>query len=131
GLWNVSSAQPTGWPNRPLRDKGDGTCEDATEVARLAILDRTSESLFADVDNDGDQDLILLTRAGPLLFRNDGKGRFARDPDAFQFQRPLQGSLTSAAGADYDRDGLLDIYLCASGSYICVSEVNAGPLSPY
>jgi Tfp pilus assembly protein PilF/peroxiredoxin len=131
GLDDFYVSQPEGLPNRLFRNKGDGTFEDVTEAAGVAVLDRTSESLFVDVDNDGDQDLVLLTRTGPLLFRNDGKGRFARDPDAFQFQRPLQGSLTSAAVADYDRDGFLDIYLCAYGYYIGVSEDKAGPPSPY
>ena len=124
-------SQPEGLPNRLFRNKGDGTFEDVTEAAGLGVLDRTSESLFVDVDNDGNQDLILLTRTGPMLFRGDGKGHFARDPDAFQFQRPLQGSLTSAAAADYDRDGFLDLYLCAYGYYIGVSEDKAGPPSPY
>jgi len=131
GLDDLYVSQPEGLPNRLFRNKGDGTFEDVTEAAGLDVLDRTSESLFVDVDNDGDQDLILLTRTGPLLFRNEGKGRFARDADAFQFQRPLQGSLTSAAVADYDRDGFLDIYLCAYGYYIGVSEDKAGPPSPY
>ena len=48
-------------------------------------------------------------------------------PDAFRFERPLQGSLTSAAMADYDRDGFLDLYLCAYGYFIGVSEDKAGP----
>ena len=72
-------SQPEGLPNRLFRNRGDGTFEDVTEAAGLAVLDRTSQSLFADVDNDGDQDLVLLTRGGPLLFLNDGKGRFTRD----------------------------------------------------
>ena len=131
GLDDFYVSQPEGLPNRLFRNKGDGTFEDATEAAGLAVLDRTSESLFADVDNDGDQDLILLARTGPMLFRNDGKGRFTRDADAFQFQRPLQGSLTSAALADYDRDGFLDLYLCAYGYFIGVSEDKAGPPAPY
>ncbi|PYR75372.1 MAG: hypothetical protein DMF86_15515 [Acidobacteria bacterium] len=131
GLDDLYVSQPEGLPNRLFRNKGDGTFEDATEAAGLAILDRTSQALFADVDNDGDQDLILLTRTGPLLFRNDGKGRFTRDPEAFQFKQPLQGSLTSAAMADYDRDGFLDLYLCAYGYFIGVSEDKAGPPSPY
>jgi len=131
GLPDLYVSQPDGLPNRLFRNKGDGTFEDATEAAGLAILDRTSQSLFADVDNDGDQDLILLTRTGPLLFLNDGKGHFRRDPDAFQFKRPLQGSLTSAALADYDRDGFLDLYLCAYGYFIGVSEDKAGPPTPY
>jgi Tfp pilus assembly protein PilF/peroxiredoxin len=124
-------AQPEGLPNRLFRNRRDGTFEDVTAEAGLAVLDRTSHSLFGDVDGDGDQDLILLTRGGPLLFVNDGKGRFARDPQAFQFDDALQGSLTSAALADYDRDGHLDLYLCAYGYFIGVSEDKAGPPSPY
>ncbi len=131
GLPDLYVSQPEGLPNRLFRNKGDGTFEDATEAAGLAILDRTSQALFADVDNDGDQDLILLTRTGPLLFLNDGKGHFRRDPDAFQLKRPLQGSLTSAAMADYDRDGFLDLYLCTYGYFIGVSEDKAGPPAPY
>ena len=131
GLDDLYVSQPEGLPNRLFRNKGDGTFEDVTEAAGLAVLDRTSQSLFADVDNDGDQDLILLTRSGPLLFLNDGKGHFTQVPDAFRFKQPLQGSLTSAAMADYDRDGFLDLYLCAYGYYIGVSEDKAGPPSPY
>jgi tetratricopeptide (TPR) repeat protein len=131
GLDDLYVSQPDGLPNRLFRNKGDGTFEDATEGAMPAILDRTSQSLFADVENDGDQDLILLTRSGPLLFLNDGKGHFTRDPDAFKFKDALQGSLTSAAMADYDRDGFLDLYLCAYGYFLGVSEDKAGPPSPY
>ena len=48
----------------------------------------------------------------PLLFLNDGKGRFTQIPDAFRFASPPQGGFTSIAAADYDRDGRLDLYLC-------------------
>jgi Tfp pilus assembly protein PilF/peroxiredoxin len=131
GLDDMYVSQPEGLPNRLFRNKGDGTFEDVTEAAGVGVLDRTSAALFADVDNDGDQDLILLTRSGPLLFVNDGKGRFTRDPDAFQFKKPLQGTLTSGAMADYDRDGFLDLYLCTYGYFIGVSEDKAGPPAPY
>ncbi len=131
GLDDVYVAQPDGLPNRLYRNTGAGTFEDVTDAAGVAVLDRTSQSLFADIDNDGDQDLLLLTRTGPVLFINDGRGRFTRLADAFQFKQPLQGSLTSAAMADYDRDGFLDLYLCTYGYFIGVSEDKAGPPSPY
>jgi len=85
GLDDLYVAQPSGLPNRLYRNRGDGTFEDVTERAGLAVLDDTSQSLFADVDNDGDQDLILSTSAGPVLFLNDGTGRFTRVPGAFHF----------------------------------------------
>ena len=49
---------------------------------------------------------------GPLLFLNQGGGKFRLKPDAFQFANPPQGTFTGAAAADYDRDGWLDIYFC-------------------
>ncbi len=132
GLDDIYVSQPDGLPNRLFRNNGDGTFEDVTETPALAILDRTSQSLFADVDNDGDQDLILLARS---LVRccssTTAKATSPAIADAFQFKQPLQGSLTSAAMADYDRDGFLDLYLCAYGYFIGVSEDKAGPPSPY
>jgi tetratricopeptide (TPR) repeat protein len=131
GLDDFYVAQPSGLPNRLFRNRGDGTFDDVTEAAGLLVLDSTSTSLFADVDNDGDQDLVVVTRSGPLLFRNDGKAHFSPESDAFHFEEPLRGSLTSAAMADYDRDGFLDLYLCAYSFFIGASEDKAGPPTPY
>ncbi len=131
GLDDLYVSQPSGLPNRLFRNNGDGTFTDITEAAGLAVLDSTSQSLFADVENDGDQDLILVTRSEPLLFTNDGKGRFTRVPKAFQLAQQLRGTLTSAAVADYDRDGFLDLYLCAYSFLIGASEDKAGPPAPY
>jgi len=131
GLDDLYVAQPAGLPNRLYRNRGDGTFEDATERAGLGVLDDTSQSLFADVDNDGDQDLILSTSAGPVLFLNDGQGRFTRVPDAFRFQEGLRGSPMSMAMADYDRDGFLDLYFCVYAFYYGAGEGKAGTPMPY
>jgi Flp pilus assembly protein TadD/peroxiredoxin len=131
GLEDLYVAQPAGLPNRLYRARGDGTFEDATEAAGLAVLDDTAQSLFADVDNDGDQDLVLATGMQPLLFVNDGRGRFAHVADAFRFERPLQGSLTSIAMGDYDRDGFLDLYLCVYSYFYGAGEDKAGTPAPY
>ena len=76
GLDDLYVAQPAGLPNRLFRNRGDSTFEDITDQAGVGVLDDTAQSLFADVDNDGDQDLIVATSTGPLLFINDGKGHF-------------------------------------------------------
>jgi Flp pilus assembly protein TadD/peroxiredoxin len=131
GLEDLYVAQPSGLPNRLYRSRGDGTFEDATEKAGLAVLDDTSQSLFADVDNDDDQDLVLSTSSGPVLFSNEGTGRFTRVPEAFRFEKGLQGSPMSIAMADYDRDGFLDLYLCVYSFYYGAGEDKAGTPMPY
>jgi Flp pilus assembly protein TadD/peroxiredoxin len=131
GLDDLYVAQPAGLPNRLYRNRGDSTFEDITETAGVGVLDDTAQSLFADVDNDGDQDLVLATALQLLLFVNDGKGHFTVVPDAFRFARPLQGVLTSIAMADYDRDGFLDLYLCVYSYFFGAGEDKAGTPAPY
>jgi Flp pilus assembly protein TadD/peroxiredoxin len=131
GLDDLYVAQPAGLPNRLYRARGDSTFEDVTERSGLGVLDDTAQSLFADVDNDGDQDLVMATGTRPLLFVNDGTGRFSPVADAFRFQRALQGALTSIAMADYDRDGFLDLYLCVYSYFYGAGEDKAGTPTPY
>ena len=109
--------QPAGLPNRLYRNRGDGTFEDVTEASGLGLLDNTSCALFADFGNKGKQDVVLVRANGPLLFLNEGGGKFSPKPDAFQFSNPPQGTFTGAAVADYDRDGWLDIYFCLYSYY--------------
>ena len=102
--------QPGGLPNRLYRNRGDGTFEDITEAAGVGVLENTACALLVDVDNDGRQDLIVVRATGPMLFLNEGGGKFRQKANAFQFANPPQGTFTGAAVADYDRDGWLDIY---------------------
>jgi len=131
GLDDLYVSQPAGLPNRLYRNRGDSTFEDITDRAGVGVLDDTAQALFADVDNDGDQDLVVATSTKPLLFINDGKGHFTLVPDAFQFARPLQGVLTSISMADYDRDGYLDLYLCVYSYFFGAGEDKAGTPAPY
>jgi len=131
GLDDLYVAQPYGFPDRLYRARGDGTFEDLTEAAGLGTLEDTQSALFVDVDNDGDQDLILATSSGPILHRNDGTGRFSRDPGAFRFAGGLEGAPMSMAVADYDRDGFLDLYLCVYSFYYGAGEGRAGTPAPY
>ncbi|HTR64393.1 MAG TPA: FG-GAP-like repeat-containing protein [Terriglobales bacterium] len=112
GFDDLYICQPAGLPNRLYRNRGDGTFQDITESSGVGILENTACALFADVDNDGRQDLIVVRTSGPALFLNLGGGKFRQKPDAFQFANLPQGTFTGAAIADYDRDGWLDIYFC-------------------
>ncbi len=114
--------QPAGLPNRLYHNRGDGTFEDITEKAGVGILDNTACALFADFDNNGRQDLLVVCGTGPLLFVNQGNGSFALKRDAFKFARAPQGTFTHAAVADYDRDGRLDIYFCMYMYYLGLDQ---------
>ena len=131
GLDDLYVAQPAGLPNRLYRNRGDSTFEDITSDAGVAVLDDTAQSLFADIDNDGDQDLVVAASTGLLLFVNDGRGHFRLAPDAFQLAQPFQGVLTSIAMADYDRDGFLDLYVCVYSYLFGAGEDKAGTPAPY
>jgi tetratricopeptide (TPR) repeat protein len=122
GLDDLYVCQPAGLPNRLYRNRGDGTFEDVTEKSGVGVLDFTACALFADFDNRGLQDLLVVAATGPLLFRNDGNGKFSLKPDAFRFARPPQGAFTHAAAADYDRDGRLDIYFCLYSYYLGLDQ---------
>src|SRR5580693_6199558 len=117
GFDDLYVCQPAGLPNRLYRNRGDGTFEDVTEASGVGILENTACALFADFDNDGRQDLIVVRTSGPLLFLNEGGGKFRRKAEAFQFATPPLGTFTGAAVADYDRDGWLDIYFCLYSYY--------------
>jgi len=117
GFDDLYVCQPAGLPNRLYHNRGDGTFEDITEISGLGILENTACALFADFNNDGRQDLILVRTNGPILFVNEGGGKFRPRPDAFHFANPPQGTFTGAAVADYDRDGWLDIYFCLYAYY--------------
>ena len=122
GFDDLYVCQPAGLPNRLYRNRGDGTFEDATEKAGVGVLDSTACVLFADFRNSGVQDLLVVCGSGPLLFLNEGNGKFSHKRDAFRFAQPPQGTFTHAALADYDGDGRLDIYFCVYSYYLGLDQ---------
>ena len=117
GFDDLYVCQPAGLPNRLYRNRGDGTFEDVTDKAGVGALDFTACALFADFQNRGLQDLLVVAATGPLLFSNNGDGAFSLERDAFRFASPPEGAFTHAAVADYDRDGKLDVYFCLYSYY--------------
>jgi len=99
------------------RNLGDGRFANVTGEAGVGLPERIGVTgSFADVDNDGDQDLFVTTvRGGNVLFENDGRGRF-RDVSA-EAGLALVAHSSGAVFFDYDRDGLLDLFLCNVGRY--------------
>lgn len=76
-------------------------------------------AVFADHDNDGDQDLYVVNDGRNRLFENDGHGFFRDVAEAAGVAEDGPGS--SASWGDYDGDGFLDLYVtnwarCGPGS---------------
>ena len=103
--------------NELWRNLGGGEFDNVTHGAGVGLPDAISVTAsFADSDNDGDADLFVTTvRGGNHLFVNDGSGRFTDVTEAAGL-----GHIAHSSGAvffDYNRDGLLDIFLCNVGVY--------------
>ena len=97
-------------PNSLYRNLGDWRFA-KVDAGPIACADQLSTgAAFADVDGDGDLDLLVNgIAAGTRLFLNDGKGRWSESINAGLSRT---NSATSMALADIDRDGDLDLY-CA------------------
>ncbi len=118
-------------PNRLYRNNGDGTFTDVAESAGvLAPPGPSFATWFFDFDNDGDLDLFvndyeatpaavfasyfdgrrsLLASGNPVLYRNEGGGRFVDVSAAMGLWRPAL-PMGSNYG-DLDNDGWPDVYL--------------------
>ncbi len=90
---------------------------DVTSAAGLEDLGMSRVAQFTDLNNDGRPDLILLNDddgSGDYppgrIFRNDGGGSFSDVTPGSGFT-PVGLLRCGLAVADYDRDGLLDIYV--------------------
>ena len=105
----------TDGPNRLYKNKGDFQFEDVTAQAGVdGSIDGQdvwgAGASFGDVDNDGDQDLLVCNMgAANLLYLNQGDGTFVES--ATRAGLSYQGASKVASFCDYDGDGDLDIYL--------------------
>lgn len=123
--------------NKLYHNNGNGTFTDVTEQAGVGGSGWSTSAAWVDLDNDGKLDLIVLrylqwdfddiycgehTEGGrsychpdtfqavkPLVFHNDGNGRFTEAADRMGISNPGKG--LGVAIGDYDRDGLMDVFV--------------------
>jgi hypothetical protein len=121
GLEDVYLSSPAGQAGRVFVKKSDavGFVEKGSVQFDVDAKNEDMAPLFFDADDDGDQDLYVVSggvegEPGSGVFRdrlylNDGDGNFKKTPGG---AGPIEGESGSVVcAADYDRDGDLDLFV--------------------
>jgi hypothetical protein len=96
---------------RLYRNNRNGTFTDVTRSAGLDVELYGMGVAIGDWNNDGFPDLLITCVGQNRLFRNTGKGTFV-DVTKTSGLEGRTGFSTSALWFDFDRDGLLDLFVC-------------------
>ncbi len=101
------------YTNQLFRNKGDGTFEDVTSIAKVGHTGYGMGVTIGDYNNDGYPDIYVSNHGPNVLYKNNGNGTFTD----VSTKAGVAGDDTSvgAVWVDYDNDGLLDLFV---GNYL-------------
>ena len=110
--------------NMLLHNGGDGTFTERAAQYGLDVENHSAAALFADFDNDGDPDVFLGRTLAPSLYLVNENGRFvSRDLG----DGVLPFLVASISAADYDGNGLLDVYFSTYAARMLLEAVSTAP----
>ena len=103
-----------GTKNQLYHNRQDGTFDEVAEQVGLADLNGAGVgacmgSVWADIDNDGYEDVLVYRWGKTDLFRNIAGERFQRVSELVEF--PAWANIGAATWLDYDNDGWIDLLL--------------------
>ncbi len=119
GWQDILLVQGMDWPGHKkqrttmklYRNNRNGTFTDVTRQAGLDVEMYGMGVAVGDFNNDGFPDLYITCVGQSRLFQNTGRGTFIDITDKAGLGRRL-GFSSSALWFDFDRDGLLDLFVC-------------------
>src|ERR1700689_1800697 len=116
GLYDIYFVNQVGG-NQLWKNLGNGKFKNITDEAGVGLRDRINVTAsFADIDNEGAQDLYVTSvLGGNALFKNDGHGHFTDITEKAGLS--LRAHSSGAVFFDYNNDGLLDLLVCNVGKY--------------
>ncbi|MBI5192335.1 MAG: VCBS repeat-containing protein [Nitrospirae bacterium] len=92
-------------------NNGNGRFTDITKRAGVGFTGWGMGCAVADYNNDGFQDIYVTYYGKNVLYENNGNGTFTNVTDKAGVGGKKDKWSTSAAWADYDNDGYLDLYV--------------------
>jgi hypothetical protein len=110
---NIFNKEGYGGSSELYINLGDNTFEKKTKDWGLSYTHNTFQSVFIDVDMDGDLDLVVAHDTGQIrTWKNTGnKFEHVENPNSKVYSYPM-----GIAVADYDNNGLVDFFFSNVGS---------------
>jgi hypothetical protein len=111
---NIFNKEGYGGSSQLFMNQGDNTFVDVTERAGLTYKHNTFMGIFVDIDQDGNEDLVVAHDTGQVrTWQNQGDGTFVNkaNPSSDYFSYPM-----GIAVGDYDNDGRVDFAFSNVGS---------------
>ncbi len=102
---------PSGASNRLYHNNRDGTFKDVTAKAGLTDAGWACGVCVGDFNNDGFEDLFVTYYGQNKLYRNNGDGTFTDITARAGLLHPKTRFSTGCTFLDYNRDGLLDLFV--------------------
>jgi hypothetical protein len=110
----ISNGPSAGQNNMLYINNGGGLFTGVTGDPLVSDMKPSDGATFADADNDGDLDAFVVNWYGVnnLYYTNNGNGTFTQITS--QVIAADGGYSETASWGDYDKDGLVDLYVCNS-----------------
>jgi len=113
---------PPNASNRLYKNNRDGTFSDVTVKAGLRDTGWAQGVCVGDYNNDGFEDLFLTYYGQNRLYRNNGDGTFTDVTAKAGLLHPATRYSTGCTFLDYNRDGLLDLFV---SNYLEIDQATA------